>query len=186
MENEYHEINFDKPTERYFEFQNALFEFHKLFNVEQTDERAISIIGGTFIEMALEHLLKAFLPENEKDVDKLFEFNQPLGNFSNKINMAFCLGLIDRVVKKDLDMVRKVRNKFAHDLYTSFNDSQIKSWCNKIRFHEITLMTKPPTGATELEIFRVGVNQLISHLSGQISVSKVEKRKIKDNLNQFL
>jgi hypothetical protein len=56
---------FDKPTKRYFEFQNAQFEFHKLFNLENTDERAIAIIGGTFIEMALEHLLKAFFPEDK-------------------------------------------------------------------------------------------------------------------------
>jgi DNA-binding MltR family transcriptional regulator len=96
-------------------------------------------------------------------VEKLFEFNQPLGNFSNKINIAFCLGLINKLVKKDLDLVRKIRNKFAHDLFTSFEDSQIKSWSKELKFHEISMLTKPPTGATELQIFQVGVNQLISH-----------------------
>jgi DNA-binding MltR family transcriptional regulator len=180
------ELKFDKITERYFEFNNALFEFHKLFNEEKKDERAISIIGGTFSEMALEHVLRSFFPEDDKEVDKLFEFNQPLGNFSSKITMAYCLGLIDKLIKRDLDLVRKIRNKFAHDLYTSFQDQQIKSWCNELKFHEISMMMKAPPEANELEIFQVGVNQIISHLSGLISSSKKEKRKIIDDLKQFL
>lgn len=178
-------LNFDKATQRYFEFHNALMEFHKLFNEGDKDERAIAIIGGTFTEMALEHILKAFFPDN-KDVDKLFEYNQPLGNFSNKINMAYCLGLIDKIIKRDLDLIRRIRNKFAHDLYTSFEDSQIKSWCLEMKFHEISMMMKAPADATELQIFQVGVNQVITNLSGIISLAKTDKRKIKDELEQFL
>jgi len=93
------ELKYDKVTERNFEFNNALFEFHKLFNEEKKDERAIAIIGGTFSEMALEHVLRSFFPEDDKEVNKLFEFNQPLGNFSSKITLAYCLGLIDKLIK---------------------------------------------------------------------------------------
>lgn len=186
MENSEHNRKFDKASERHFQFNTALFEFHKLFNEEKTDERAIAIIGGTFIEMALEHVLKGFFPENDKEVEKLFEFNQPLGNFSNKINIAYCLGLIDRLIKKDLDLVRKVRNKFAHDLYVTFEDPQIKSWSKELKFHEIGMMMKAPDDATELQIFQVGVNQIISHLSGLSSVNIKEKRQIKDDLKQFI
>ena len=178
-------LKIDKSTERYFEFNNALSEFHKLFNEEKKDERAIAIIGGTFIEMALEHIIKAFFPD-DKEVDKLFEFNQPFGNFSNKINIAYCLGLIDKLVKRDLDLIRKIRNKFAHDLYTSFEDPQIKSYCTELKFHEISMMVKAPTDATELQIFQGGVNQIISYLCGIIQISKIEKRKLKDELKQFL
>ena len=179
-------FKFDKATERYFEFNNALIEFHKLFNEEKKDERAIAIIGGTFCEMAVEYVLKAFFPENDKEVEKLFEFNQPLGNFSNKINLGYCLGLIDKLIKKDLDLIRKIRNKFAHDLYTSFLDPQIKSWSNELKFHEVSMMMKAPSEATELQIFQVGVNQIISHLRGIASINKNEKRQIKDDLKRFL
>lgn len=184
MENENPE--FDQSAIRYFEFNKALADFHQLFNLEEKDERSIALIGGTFCEMALEHVLKGFLPDNEKDVHKLFEFNQPLGSFSNKITMAFCLGIIDRLIRRDLDLIRKIRNKFAHDLYASFSDHQIKQWSCELKFHEISMMGKAPTDALELEIFQVGVNQLISHLSGLTSVNRSEKRAIKDSLKQFL
>jgi DNA-binding MltR family transcriptional regulator len=180
-----HVIISGKVLERHFDFNNALFAFHELFNLDKKDERSIAILGGTFLEMALEHTLKAFLPENEKEVDRLFEYNQPLGNFSSKISLAFCLGLIDKMIKEDLNTVRKIRNKFAHDLYADFDDNQIKAWCNNLRFHKISMMMDPPEGSSELDIFRVGVNQLISNLHGSIGISRIEKRHVKDDLGQF-
>jgi len=175
-----------KALNRYFDFNDALIEFHRLFNVEGKDERAIAILGGTFLEMALEHLLHAFFPEGEKEVKKLFEYNQPLGNFSGKISLSYCLGLIDKMIKDDLNLVRKIRNKFAHDLYITFNDEEIKSWCQGLKFHIVSMMRRPPDGATELQIFQVGVNQLITNLSGYISVSRGQKREIMDNFKMFL
>lgn len=175
-----------KALERYFDFNDAMLEFHKLFNIEKKDERTIAIIGGTFLEMALEHLLRAFFPEDEKEVNRLFEYNQTLGDFSSKINLSYCLGLIDKLIMEDLHLARKIRNKFAHDLYVSFEDQQIKSWSRELKFHKVSMMMNPPVGATELQIFQVGVNQLISNLSGYISVSRVEKRKIRNDFNQFL
>jgi DNA-binding MltR family transcriptional regulator len=176
----------EKALERYFDFNEALAEFHRLFNVEKKDERTIAILGGTFLEMALEHLLYAFLPDDEKEVKKLFEYNQPLGNFSNKITLSYCLGLIDKMVKDDLNLVRKIRNKFAHDLYATFENEEIKSWSKGLNFHIVSMMMTPPEGATELQIFQVGVNQLISNLHGYISISRGQKRKIKDHFKVFL
>lgn len=170
-----------KALERNFDFNDALIEFHRLFNLEAKDERTIAILGGTFLEMALEHLLYAFLPEEEKEVKKLFEYNQPLGNFSNKISLSYCLGLINKTIKEDLNLVRKIRNKFAHDLYVTFEDDEIKSWCRGLKFHILSMMMRPPKGSTELQIFQVGVNQLITNLSGYISVCRVQKRKIKED-----
>lgn len=175
-----------KALERYFDFHDALAEFHKLFNLEKKDERTISILGGTFLEMALENLLREFFPDEEKDVDNLFMYPQALANFSNKINLAFCLGLIDKVVKDDLKLVKNIRNKFAHDLYVSFDDAQIKSWVRELKFHKISMLMDAPFEATELQIFQVGVNQLITNLHGYISLARGEKRKIRDKFKTFL
>ncbi len=170
---------------RYFDFNAALIEFHNLFNKEIVDERAVAILGGTFLEMALEHILRAYLPEDEKEVNGLFEPTGPIATFSNKISLSFCLGLIDNVIKDDLTFVRKIRNRFAHDLYATFTNEQIKSWSAALSFHTISMMMKTPKGATEVQIFQVGVNQLISHLHGCIGMSSKEKRKIKRELGQF-
>ena len=170
---------------RYFDFNTALIEFHNLFNKEIVDERAVAILGGTFLEMALEHILRAYLPEGEKEVNGLFETNGPMATFSNKISLCFCLGLIDVVIKDDLTLVRKIRNRFAHDLYATFSNDQIKSWSDALSFHTISMMMKAPKGATSLQIFQVGVNQLISHLHGCIGMSSKEKREIKRDLSHF-
>ena len=64
------------------------------------------------------------MPEEDKEVDKLFEFNNALGNFSSKISMTYSLGLIEKIIKSDLHLVRKVPNEFAHDLYASFDNEK--------------------------------------------------------------
>lgn len=175
-----------KALERHFDFNRALFEFHQLFNLDQKDERAIAILGGTFLDMALQHILYSFFPEDEKEVEKLFGQDQPLGTFSGKITICYCLGLIDRMVKDDLNLVRKIRNKFAHDLYATFEDEQIRGWTSALKFHIVGMMMEPPAGATPLQVFQVGVNQLITNLSGYISIGRAEKRIIRDNFSQFL
>jgi len=116
--------------ERYFDFNDSLIQFHKLFNVEYKDERAITILGATFLEMALENILKEFFPDKSNEVEELFKFPQSLSNFSNKINLSFCLGLIDKVIKDDLRRVKNIRNRFAHDLYVTFEDPP--SWRERL------------------------------------------------------
>lgn len=170
-----------KALERYFDLNKALFEFNELFPYEDESERAIAVVGGTFLETILEHILFAFLPENEKEVERLMDINQPLGNFSNKITMTYCLGLIDKVVKDDLTLVRKIRNKFAHDLSASFEDAQIRSWCLELKWHKISMMRNPPADATTRDLFQVGVNQLITYLNGYISVTRGQKRVLRNN-----
>jgi hypothetical protein len=81
-----------KAVDRYFNLNDALMEFHRLFTYESKDDRTIAILGGTFLEMVLEHILYAFFPEDDKEVEEMMQFNQPLGNFSNKIKMCYCLG----------------------------------------------------------------------------------------------
>lgn len=170
-----------KAVERYFDLNKALFEFAELFTYTETSERSIAIVGATFLEMVLDHILLAFLPEDEKEVTKLMDYNQPLGNFSNKITMCYCLGLIDKTIKEDLTLVRKIRNKFAHDMVVGFDEEPIQSWCRELQWHKISLTPKPPTDATNRDLFQVGVHQLISHLNGCVGIARGHKRMLLNN-----
>jgi hypothetical protein len=167
-----------KAVERYFNLNDALIEFHNLFTYESKDDRTIAILGGTFLEMILEHILYAFFPDDDKNVE-MMQYNQPLGNFSNKIKMCYCLGLIDKVIKEDLNLIRKIRNEFAHDLYASFESDKIKSWCFQLKWHKILITPFPPEDATPKDYFQVGVNSLITHLNGCVSIARGEKRSLK-------
>lgn len=167
-------------VERHFDLHDALVKFHNLFIYNEGDDRAIVIIGGSFLDMILEHILVAFFPEDDSEVDILFKLAQPLGTYGNKVRMAYSLGLIEKTIKDDLKLIGKIRNRFAHDLYASFDDQQIQSWCKELRWHKISMMVEPPADATIRDLYQVGVNQIISYLNGIVSVARSEKRKIID------
>jgi len=171
----------DKAAERYFDINDALLKFFELFKYNDGDDRATVIIGGSFLDMLLDHILLAFFPENENEVEQLLRFDQPLGTFANKVRMAYCLGLIEKVVKDDLKIIGKIRNRFAHDLYASFDDQSIKNWCNSLRWHEISLMMSPPSSATTRDLYQVGVNQLVTFLNGAIGLGISAKRQVRNN-----
>jgi len=165
-------------VDRYFELNSLLFEFNKLFSYEEENERSIAIVAATFLETLLEHILWAFLVDDEKEVENLLRYDQPLGTFSGKIRMVYCIGLIPRPIRNDLDYVRKIRNKFAHTLNVSFEDQQIRDWCRNLEWHQIAYMADPPSDATAQQLFQVGVNRLITYLNGVVSIARNEKREV--------
>lgn len=167
-----------KALDRYFELNDALFEFSKLFNYSEKNDRAIAIVGATFLDILLEHTLRAFLVDDEKEVNKLLQPDQPLGTFSGKITMVYCLGLIYKPVRDDLHLVRKIRNEFAHNLYASFEDEKIKSWCSCLKWHRIAFVANPPSDATTRDLFQVGTNQLVCYLNGVVGIARMQKRQV--------
>ena len=164
--------------DRYFKLQDALLKFARLFRGEAND-RALAIVGATFLDTQLEHLARSFLVENSSEVDKLLAYDQPLGTFGNRIRTAYCLGLISKNIRDDLRLVAKIRNRFAHDLICSFDSDPIKSWAIELKWHRIAFMTPPPS-ASPRDLFNVGVNQLVGHIGGLISLARFEKRRIRD------
>jgi DNA-binding MltR family transcriptional regulator len=167
-----------EALERYFELQDALFEFSRLFDKDEPNDRAIVIVGAAFLDTLLEHLLSAFLVDDEKEIERVLHYDQPLGTYSGRTTMAYCFGLINKTVRDDLRLVGKVRNEFAHNLYASFEDKRIKSWCSELKWHLISYVANPPCDATSRELFHVGVNRLVSYLHGYVGVARIEQRKI--------
>jgi hypothetical protein len=166
-----------KVAKRYFDLQVALSEFDKQFRYEGND-RAIAIVGGTFLDTILEHILWAFLVDDDKQVKKLLRYDQPLGTFSGRITMVYCLGLIYKPVRDDLHLVRKIRNEFAHDLYASFEDEKISSWCSSLKWHRISYVENPPDNATVQNLFQVGTHCLVNYLSGVVGIARGKKREV--------
>ncbi|MGA7501269.1 MAG: hypothetical protein WBX00_31435 [Isosphaeraceae bacterium] len=160
-----------KALERHFSMQEALFEFSRLFQDEEND-RALAIVGGTFLDTLLENILIEFLVDDEKEVGKLRQYDGPMGTYSGRIRAAYCLGLLRKTVRDDLKLVGNIRNKFAHDLSASFAEDPIRSWCNSLRWHR----AYEPPGLSARDLFHVGVNRLVGHLNGYVSIARGEKR----------
>ena len=81
------------------------------------------------IENALETLLKSFLVPTDSADDSLFAGSYaPLSSFSAKIDMAYRVGLISSRFCRDLHLVRRIRNDFAHNVMScSFEDATVLS-----------------------------------------------------------
>lgn len=181
-ENKQEQLFTGKALDRYWYRLNALKEFSKLFTYNVGDDRAIVIIGSAFLETILEHILIEFFPEDEKEVDVLLSYDKPLGTYSNKVRMIYCLGLIEKKVMQDLKLIGKIRNRLAHDLTVSFDDKDITDWCKQLKWHrEIFFLHETPKEATTRDLYQVGVNTVISHLNGVVSMAMSQKRTIKDN-----
>lgn len=165
--------------ERYRALQSMLIEFHTLFNeATPVNERAIAIVGASYLDTLLEHTLINLLVDDEKEVRQLLRPDGALGTYGNRTTAAYCLGLIGEVVRNDLRTVGKIRNRFAHQLDASFDKEPVTSWCRALKWHEVSMMMKAPDGATARELFQVGVNQLICHLNGLVGVARLERRQV--------
>ena len=94
------------------EIMPELLEFFVTLGME--GERSSVVLGAERINVALEALIKSSLQPSLNKTDALFTSDGALASFSRKIEMACRLGLIDLPFKQALDLVRKLRNDFAH------------------------------------------------------------------------
>lgn len=111
------------PNDPYFRRLNT---FLNTSNSES--ERGRVLVATSLIEEMLEEILRAHLLV-DATTDHLFEGgNAPLGTFSAKASLSRSLCLITEDEFRDIDTLRKIRNKFAHSVLCSFEDQQIASW----------------------------------------------------------
>lgn len=100
--------------------------------------RACVILGAAFLDIKLRELIASFLINERKVVDDLLgtekKVDSPLATFSARIRAAYCLGLVSKEQFDDLNVIRKIRNQFAHRLHDlSFDDNKIRDWCNSLK-----------------------------------------------------
>ena len=92
------------------EFMNALQE------MQRESDRGAAIMGAALLEEGLRKLIEAAL-ENKEDDQALFDDQgAPFYSLHAKTIAAFGMGLVDKQTKKDIDIVRGVRNQFSHAL----------------------------------------------------------------------
>ncbi|MHB1142755.1 MAG: MltR family transcriptional regulator [Sulfuricaulis sp.] len=91
-------------------------------------DRACVILSATLLDTALEALLRARLVPNATSTDSLLDgSNAPLASFSARIDMAYRLGLISAQFARDLHIIRRIRNDFAHNISgCTFEDTSVR------------------------------------------------------------
>ncbi len=103
--------------------------------IEFDSDRAAGIVAGAVVEQRLTQAIKSKMLNENADHAKIamgdtFRSSGPLGSFSSKINLAFLCKIISFEAFKDLNILKGIRNDFAHDLsLDTFDSSSIKDRC---------------------------------------------------------
>ena len=107
-------------------------------NVRKDGSMGSVILAGTLVEDSLRALLiSRMAPGVEMDEPKdLFGPMKPLSTFSAKIRMGFALKLYGERTFDDLELLRKLRNLFAHGkLAIDFDTPGVKRAINQFHCH---------------------------------------------------
>lgn len=101
-----------------------------LAELSRETDRGLPIVGAALIDDLLRRTLQAFFLAG-KHTDRLLDDGAaPLGAFSARIDLCRALGLIDDYEFREISIIRKIRNEFAHGRHgLSFEDSRLKGLC---------------------------------------------------------
>ena len=135
-------------------------EFEKLYEeLGQESDRAVATLAVALLDELLSRLLCGYLIQDEQVVNSLIEGNGSLATFAAKIDMCYVLGLINKAERHDLHLIRKIRNEFAHNLWTaSFKTAPIEMRCKELAILNRTNIDDPRTlyvGAAMLLTFKL-------------------------------
>ncbi len=97
---------------------------------KKESDRGLALVAAEFFDATLERLLRArFSPglkNQPKLIKPLFEGFGPLSTFSSKISVSYAIDLLQDWMASDLDLIRRIRNDFAHSLESkTFRDPNI-------------------------------------------------------------
>ena len=105
----------------------------KLSLNNETD-RGCALMAASLLEHRITELLRKNFVE-DKSSTLLLSPSGPLGAFSNKIDISYALALIPQAMKRDLHLLRKIRNIFAHTTeVVTFDTPAIKDRCFELQY----------------------------------------------------
>ena len=113
--------------------QEQVTAFRKALTAES--DRGCALFAAAYLDASVSDLLYVSLVSNKSIEKDMFEGTAPLATFSSRIKMAYYLGLISSACRRDLDIIRSVRNDFAHKLdVNSFGIESVRDRCRSLVF----------------------------------------------------
>jgi hypothetical protein len=97
-------------------------------------DRGAALLASAWVDDTLATLVKSELLRDKEVVKDMFRADGALGSFASRIKIAYLMGLIDKFTKHDLDLIRRIRNDFAHvreDI--RFTSQKVKARCRELR-----------------------------------------------------
>ena len=106
---------------------------------DETD-RGAAVLAGSMVENALGQFLSRYCSAHaDKDtVKRLFNSTGPINSFGQRILVARAFGLIDNKRHKQLELIKDIRNHFAHHpLNAAFEDEHVRVLAKQIDFNSL-------------------------------------------------
>jgi len=105
-----------------------------VMELQQETDRGLPLVGAALVDELLQETLRAFFCQGRADGKLLDEPNAPLGSLSSRAQACYSLGLIDDYEYTEIELIRKVRNEFAHSKHgISFQNERVKGLCSSLR-----------------------------------------------------
>src|SRR5690554_5636874 len=107
-------------------------------NANRESDRGCSLILSANLDNRLRDLLESyFVAQSSEKLNSIFQGNGCLSTFSSRITIAFSVGLLGDDERHDLDIIRAIRNDFAHnESCINFLNSQVSDRCNSFRLYQ--------------------------------------------------
>jgi len=97
-------------------------------------DRGAALVGAALIDQKLADTLRAFFVSGKTAGELLDGGTAPVGTLSSRIKACHALGLIDGFELRECDLIRKVRNEFAHSIHgTTFAEPKISALCDRLQ-----------------------------------------------------
>ena len=109
-------------------------------------DRSAVVMFGSFIETHLERYLASKMRDglNSDDRQRLFDGSGVAATFSSKIILAYAFKLIGSITRHDLDLIRHLRNDFAHSrMPISFETPEVRAVCDQLQIVDCGGVTIP-------------------------------------------
>lgn len=111
---------------RFVNFRQAL---------SKESDRGCALYAAAYLDRALSDLLYMSLVENKNIQQDLFDGTAPLASFSSRITLAYYLGKLSPSIRRDLNLIRKIRNDFAHTADSlTFETKKIANRCKHLQY----------------------------------------------------
>ena len=152
-----------------------------LDELQEESDRSCALLAAAFLDEQLRALLEGFLVDDPKSVGQLFEGSGPLATLSSRIDLAYVLGFITPTELRDLGLIRKIRNQFAHELHgLSFETEAISARCNELEAYGLVARM---TDATPRMRFVTTVALVANWIATRRMAIKEGRRKIRPEVD---
>ncbi len=119
--------------------ENLIEDTQKVYDVLNHDsDLACVLIGTSYLSELLGSAIRTALIKCNTTENILTPGRGILGSFKSRVDLAYCLNILSKEDRKDLDIIGNIRNSFAHlHLAFDFTDKEVETELRKLNAWKI-------------------------------------------------